>query len=131
MLDKALAYERRSVMVTKILKTGGAITLGLLLLGAAPKALAAGTDSAAKYEQQAAAVQASIDETAALKAANIAFWRSPKVHAPMNVLAKDKEYADTIAALEEKKEQWMVLARLHKAQALEGEAGLGGETAVN
>jgi hypothetical protein len=118
-------------MVTKMLKTGGAITLGLLLLGAAPKALAAGSDSVAKYEAQAAAVQASIDETAALKAANMSFWRSPKVHVPLNILAKDREYSDTIAALEEKKEQWLMLAKLHKAQALEGEASLGGETAVN
>jgi len=129
MQAKPLAFERRSVMVTKILKTGGAITLGLLLMGTASRAWA--DDAAAKYEKQAAAVQASIDETAALKAANMSFWRSPKVHAPLNVLAKDKEYGDTIAALEEKKEQWLVLAKLHKAQSLEGEAGLGGETAVN
>jgi hypothetical protein len=116
-------------MVTKMLKTGGAITLGLLLMGTASRALA--EDAAGKYEKQAAAVQASIDETAALKAANMSFWRSPKVHAPLNVLAKDKEYSDTIAALEEQKDQWLVLAKLHKAQALEGQAGLGGETAVN
>jgi|GEM_PF-3337194 hypothetical protein len=125
-------------MKKNLIKIGGTALLGLLLLSPATKALAddgAGRQKtlASDCQKRADALQASINEQLQLKAANLKPWANAKVHTPLNVAALDKQYEETIATLTTKHDQWVELAQLHKAEALEEEtvASAGASTAQN
>jgi hypothetical protein len=107
-------------------KIGGAITLGLFLVGVGSLAGAAANGAedhlavAAQCEKKAADVQASINEVLKLKAENLGHWQLRKSSPPnRDIAAADKKYDETLASLAVQKDQWVELAQYHKLRALE------------
>lgn len=116
-------------MITNVIKTGSAIALGMFILGSASRGYAepAGSDpsadrqlaAAAKCEQKAVTIQASIDGLLKLKADNLRQWMLRK--SPMNrdIAAADRKYNAEIAALRDSQGKCVELAHYYKLQALE------------
>jgi hypothetical protein len=115
-------------MKSQIAKIGGAVTLGLFLMGMGSKAGAAPSTPAdhlavaAQCEKKATDVQASIDQVLKAKADNMSQWKLRKASPPSRkITLADEKYNETLASLTAEKDQWMQLAQYHKLRALEGQ----------
>ena len=93
-------------MKSQIAKIGGAVTLGLFLMGMGSKAGAAPSTPAdhlavaAQCEKKATDVQASIDQVLKAKADNMSQWKLRKASPPSRkITLADEKYNETLASL--------------------------------